>query len=58
MKKEFLVRKEEPKEKKIGEKTKRSSRNNINSTCSNNSSYINISRSYIKCNFRRRWNNK
>ncbi len=55
MKKEFLGRKGIQKEKKKEEKH---SRNNINSIGSNNSSYINISRSYNKCNIGRKWDIK
>ena len=66
MKKEFLERKEEPKEmqrKILKEKAKRekrneSKRNNINSTCGNYSSVVDIISSNNNICVRRRWNNK
>ena len=62
MKKEFLERKEElkemRKEKAIRGKRKESSRNNINSISSNNSSVIDIISSNNNICVRRRWNNK
>ena len=62
MKKEFLERNEElkemRKEKAIRGKRKESSRNNINSISSNNSSVINIVSSNNNICVRGRWDNK